>query len=66
MELLTRIASDERGLEGSYPSDSVFGRAAQRLEEMAQAVAEWSEGGRETERAYHYGVVMNPSMRALI
>ncbi len=25
-------------------ADTVFGRAAQRLEEMAQAVAEWSEG----------------------
>lgn len=44
VELLTRIASDERGLEGSYLPDSVFGRAAQRLEDMAQAVAEWSEG----------------------
>jgi hypothetical protein len=66
VELLTRIASGERRLDGSCPSDSVFGRAAQRLEEMAQAVAEWSEGGRETERAYHYGAVMNPSMRALI
>jgi len=43
VELLTRIASDERRLDGSYPPDSVFGRAAQRLEEMAQAMAEWSE-----------------------
>lgn len=32
------------GLDDSYPSDSVFGRAAQRLKEMAQAVEEWSEG----------------------
>jgi hypothetical protein len=44
VELLTGIAADERGLDGTYPSDSVFGRAVQRLEEMAQAVAEWSEG----------------------
>ncbi|NOU10714.1 MAG: hypothetical protein HOO98_11945 [Nitrospira sp.] len=44
MELITRIASGEWRLDGTYPSDSVFGRAAQRLEEMAQAVAEWSEG----------------------
>jgi hypothetical protein len=43
VELLTRIVSNERRLDGTYPSDSVFGRAAQRLEEMAQAVAEWSE-----------------------
>ncbi|MGZ8374845.1 MAG: hypothetical protein ACXW4A_07880 [Nitrospira sp.] len=43
MELLTRTASGEQRLDGSYPPDSVFGCAAQRLEEMAQAVAEWSE-----------------------
>jgi hypothetical protein len=43
VELLTRIVSGEWRLDGTYPSDSVFGRAAQRLEEMAQAVAEWSE-----------------------
>jgi predicted ATP-dependent protease len=44
LELLTGVAAGERGLDGSYPPDSVFGRAAARLEEMAQAVAEWSEG----------------------
>ncbi len=44
LELLTGIAAGERGLDGTYPPDTVFGRAAQRLEEMAQAVAEWSEG----------------------
>jgi hypothetical protein len=27
-----------------YPSDTVYGRAATRLEEMALAVAEWGEG----------------------
>jgi hypothetical protein len=43
LELLTGVAAGERDLDGTYPSDSVFGRAAQRLEEMAQAVAEWSE-----------------------
>jgi hypothetical protein len=43
VELLTRTASGEQRLDGSYPPDSVFGCAAQRLEEMAQAVAEWSE-----------------------
>ena len=40
VELLTGVAAGERDLDGSCPSDSVFGRAAQRLEEMAQAVAE--------------------------
>ena len=44
LELLTGIAAGERGLDGAYPPDSVFGRAALRLEEMAQAVAEWGEG----------------------
>ncbi|NGZ96620.1 MAG: ATP-dependent protease [Nitrospira sp. WS110] len=44
LELLTGVAAGDRGLDGTYPSDSIFGRAAQRLEEMAQVVAEWSEG----------------------
>ncbi|MBK9307102.1 MAG: AAA family ATPase [Nitrospira sp.] len=44
LELLTGVAAGERGLDGTYPSDSIFGRAAQRLDEMAQVVAEWSEG----------------------
>ena len=44
LELLTDIPAGERGLDGTYPSDTLFGRAAQRLEEMAQAVSEWGEG----------------------
>jgi hypothetical protein len=44
VELLTGVAAGERGLDGLYPLDTVFGRAAQRLEEMAEAVAEWGEG----------------------
>jgi lon-related putative ATP-dependent protease len=44
LELLTGVAAGERGLDGLYPPDTLFGRAAQRLEEMAQVVAEWSEG----------------------
>lgn len=44
VELLTGVPAGERGLDGLYPPDTVFGRAAQRLEEMALAVAEWSEG----------------------
>jgi hypothetical protein len=43
VERLTRIASGEQRLGGSYPADSVSSCSAQRLEEMAQAVAEWSE-----------------------
>lgn len=44
IELLTGVAAGERGIDGEYPPDTVFGRAAQRLTEMAQAVAEWGEG----------------------
>lgn len=44
IELLTGVAAGERGLDGAYPPDSVFGRAARRLEEMAEVVAQWSEG----------------------
>jgi hypothetical protein len=44
VELLTGVTAGERGLDGLYPLDTVFGRAAQRLEEMAQAVSEWGEG----------------------
>ncbi|ALA60233.1 S16 family serine protease [Nitrospira moscoviensis] len=40
IELLTGVAAGERSLDGEYPADSVYGRAARRLEEMAQMVAE--------------------------
>jgi lon-related putative ATP-dependent protease len=44
IDLLTGVPAGDRGLDGLYPSDTVYGRAARRLEEMAQAVAEWGEG----------------------
>jgi lon-related putative ATP-dependent protease len=44
IELLTGVPAGERGLDGEYPPDTVYGRAAQRLAELAQAIAEWSEG----------------------
>jgi len=44
IELLTGVPAGERGIDGEYPPDSVFGRAGQRLAEMAQAVAEWGDG----------------------
>jgi predicted ATP-dependent protease len=43
VELLTGLPAGVRGLEGEFLSDTVYGRAAQRLLEMAQAVAEWGE-----------------------
>ena len=41
LELLTGITAGERDLDGTYPSDSVFGRAAQRLEEWRRL---WRNG----------------------
>jgi predicted ATP-dependent protease len=49
IELLTGVPAGERGLEGEYPPDTVYGRAARRLEELAQAVAEWSEAETKSE-----------------
>lgn len=49
IELLTGVPAGERGLEGEYPPDTVYGRAARRLEELAQAVAEWSEAEAKSE-----------------
>ena len=43
LELLTGVAAGQRGVDGTYQPDTVFGRAAVRLEEMAQAVADWRE-----------------------
>lgn len=44
LELLTGVAAGEPGVDGLYPPDSVYGKAAARLEEMAHVVAEWGEG----------------------
>jgi len=49
IELLTGLPAGQRGLEGEYPSDTVYGRAAQRLVELAQAVAEWSDSESKSE-----------------
>jgi hypothetical protein len=42
LELLTGIPAGERGPDGDYPPDSIYGRAARRLAEMARTVAAWS------------------------
>jgi lon-related putative ATP-dependent protease len=44
IELLTGVPAGERGLDGEYAPDTVYARAARRLAELAQAIAEWSEG----------------------
>ncbi len=42
LELLTGTPAGERGPDGDYPPDSIYGRAARRLAEMARTVAAWS------------------------
>lgn len=50
LELLTGVPAGERGPDGLYPHDSVYGRTAARLAEMAQIVACWGEGEGDTEK----------------
>ncbi|MBI4001687.1 MAG: AAA family ATPase [Nitrospira defluvii] len=50
LELLTGVPAGERGSDGTFPPDSIYGRAAARLEEMAQIVANWGEGEEEAEK----------------
>lgn len=49
-ELLTGMAAGKRDLDGIYPSDSVFGRAARRSKNMVQVVVEWSGGEEKLEQ----------------
>jgi lon-related putative ATP-dependent protease len=43
LELLTGLPAGEPGPDGAYPPDSLYGRAARRLAEMAKTVAAWKE-----------------------
>lgn len=43
LELLTGLPAGERGSDGQYPVDSLYGRASRKLVEMAQIVAAWGE-----------------------
>lgn len=45
VELLTGGPAGERGPDGRYPDASVFGKAARRLAEMAEAVQAWHNSG---------------------
>lgn len=42
LELLTGMPAGEMQPDGQYPPNTIFGRAAQRLTEMAKIAAEWS------------------------
>ena len=43
IELLAGVRAGERGPDGTYPSDSVFGRCAARLAEMAEQLRHYRE-----------------------
>ena len=43
LELLTGIPAGVRGPEGQYPENTLYGRVARRLEDMAKAVAAWGQ-----------------------
>lgn len=43
LELLTGLPAGERGADGAYPPDSLYGRAARRLADMAKTVVAWKE-----------------------
>ncbi len=43
LELLTGLPAGERKADGQYPEDSLYGRAARRMAEMARIVANWGK-----------------------
>jgi lon-related putative ATP-dependent protease len=43
LELLTGLPTGELTPEGEFPPDTLYGRAASRLNEMARVVSEWGE-----------------------
>jgi len=43
LELLTGVPAGEMNPEGQYPPDSIFGRVANRLTEMAKIAEEWGK-----------------------
>jgi predicted ATP-dependent protease len=51
LELLIGVPAGERGPEGDFPPESIYGRTAARLDDMAQIVATWGEGQEEPEKA---------------
>jgi lon-related putative ATP-dependent protease len=49
LELLTGLTAGERRADGTYPENTLFGRVATRMAEMAQVVAAWGEQRHEEE-----------------
>jgi lon-related putative ATP-dependent protease len=43
LELLTGIPAGERQVDGTYPDNTLYGRAARRIADMAHIVASWGE-----------------------
>ncbi len=50
LELLIGVPAGERGPEGDFPPESIYGRTAARLNELAQIVATWGESEEEAEK----------------
>lgn len=50
IERLTGMPAGERGDDGQYPPDTVFGRADRRLQEMAQALRKFSDSSSDDEK----------------
>ncbi len=50
IEHLTGMPAGERGDDGQYPPDTVFGRADRRLQEMAQALRKFSDSSSDDEK----------------
>ena len=50
IERLTGMPAGERGDDGQYPPDTVFGRADRRLREMAQALRKFSDSSSDDEK----------------
>ncbi len=48
LELLTGLPAGERGPDGQYPENTLFGKVEKRLVEMARIVTEWGEGKKES------------------
>lgn len=44
IEILTGVTAGQRGEDGTYPADSVFGRVDARLRQLAERLAEFGKG----------------------
>ncbi|MCS6320255.1 MAG: hypothetical protein H8K05_21290, partial [Nitrospira sp.] len=52
LELLMGLSAGERGPEGTFPPDSIYGRTVARLDELAEIVSNWGEGEDVSEKVH--------------